>query len=200
MFHIHLLDASTNRIRHRTVLPTTMKVLRYSAWFLVTVSSLLLSSCQALAPNKQPLHTNDVAVGNTQSRGVFLSTLMGAAASAALVSSHPESAMAKASDGSAFCGTFSDPINHPGGTRTIRLLESNSDDKLGDYQLAQVIGGGGIGEPKSYVLPAVVIGDRAIVIDFSPKGGPRDFTGVLDGKDIKFLRDGNKWPRLNNKD
>ena len=49
------------------------------------------------------------------------------------------------------------------------------------------------------MLPAAVIGDRTIVIDFSPKGGPRDFVGVLDGKnnDIKFLRDGNKWPRLN---
>ena len=24
----------------------------------------------------------------------------------------------------------------------------------------------------------------------------RDFAGVLDGGDIKFLRDGNRWPRL----
>mmetsp|Transcript_14424 Transcript_14424/g.27129 ORF Transcript_14424/g.27129 Transcript_14424/m.27129 type:complete len:155 (-) Transcript_14424:160-624(-) len=92
----------------------------------------------------------------------------------------------------AFVGTFSDPINHPGGTRTIRLL----DQKVGDYQLAEVIVVGGVGEPKNVVLPAAVIGDRTIVIDFSPKGGPRDFVGVLDGKDIKFLKDGNKWPRL----
>ena len=44
----------------------------------------------------------------------------------------------------------------------------------------------------------MIAGDRAIIIDFSPKGGPRDFTGVLDSKDgsIKFLRDGNRWPRL----
>ena len=98
-------------------------------------------------------------------------------------------------DASAFVGTYSDPINHPGGTRTITLL----DYKVGDYQLAQVEGGGGVGEPKSYVLPAVVFGNRAIVIDFSPKGGPRDFTAVLDGnnnKGLKFLRDGNKWPRI----
>mmetsp|Transcript_6534 Transcript_6534/g.7323 ORF Transcript_6534/g.7323 Transcript_6534/m.7323 type:complete len:151 (-) Transcript_6534:1074-1526(-) len=94
-----------------------------------------------------------------------------------------------------FVGTFSDPINHPGGKRTVRLLDA----KVGDYQLAQVEGGGGLGEPKNYVLPAVVIGDRTIVIDFSPKGGPKDFVGVLDGNngDIKFLKDGNKWPRLN---
>lgn len=101
----------------------------------------------------------------------------------------------------AFVGTFSDPINHPGGTRTIRLLDSSDKVRVGDYQLAEVVGGGGIGEPKNYVLPAVVLGDRTIVIDFSPKGGPRDFVGVLDGPngDIKFLRDGNRWPRLVNK-
>uniref|UniRef100_A0A7S0C8P0 Photosystem II 10 kDa polypeptide, chloroplastic n=1 Tax=Proboscia inermis TaxID=420281 RepID=A0A7S0C8P0_9STRA len=102
------------------------------------------------------------------------------------------SASAADPPGSAFVGTYSDPINHPGGKRTIRLL----DKVVGDYQLAEVEGGGGIGEPKSYVLPAVLVGDRAIIIDFTPKGGPRDFTGVLDGKNIKFLRDGNKWPRI----
>ncbi len=98
----------------------------------------------------------------------------------------------------AFVGTFSDPINHPGGRRTIRLLDADT-AKVGDYQLAEVIGGGGVGEPKNYVLPAAVIGDRTIVIDFSPKGGPRDFVGVLDKSngDIKFLKDGNRWPRLN---
>ena len=105
----------------------------------------------------------------------------------------PSTPAAASGDASAFVGTYSDPINHPGGTRTITLL----DYKVGDYQLAQVEGGGGVGEPKSYVLPAMVLGDRAIVIDFSPKGGPRDFTAVLDGnKGIKFLRDGNKWPKI----
>ena len=50
---------------------------------------------------------------------------------------------------------------------------------------------------KEYVLPAVAVGDRAIIIDFSPKGGPRDFSGVLekDGS-IRFLRDNNRWPRI----
>mmetsp|Transcript_5847 Transcript_5847/g.13341 ORF Transcript_5847/g.13341 Transcript_5847/m.13341 type:complete len:189 (-) Transcript_5847:2021-2587(-) len=93
-----------------------------------------------------------------------------------------------------FVGKFSDPINHPGGTRTIKLIDGAI---VGDYQLAEVLGGGGRGEPKEFVLPAVVVGDRVIIIDFSPKGGPRDFSGVLekDGS-IKFLRDGNRWPRL----
>ena len=96
-----------------------------------------------------------------------------------------------------FCGRFSDPINHPGGTRTISLIDDGA-NVAGDYRLARVDGGGGRGEPREYILPAVIIGDRAIIIDFSPKGGPRDFTGVLDPKDgsIRFLRDGNRWPRL----
>jgi hypothetical protein len=104
-------------------------------------------------------------------------------------------ALAATTSAASFVGTYSDPINHPGGKRTIKLLDSPV--PTGDYTLAQVYGGGGVGEPKEYVLPAIILGDRAIIIDFSPKGGPRDFTGVLekDGS-IKFLRDGNRWPRL----
>ena len=132
------------------------------------------------------------------------------AATMALLGSHAtlavvaplESARAAAAEAAAdpatrFCGAFSDPVNHPGGTRRISLLDGGG-SSVGDYRLASVRGGGGRGEPREYVLPALVIGDRAIIIDFSPKGGPRDFTGVLDPKDgsIRFLRDGNRWPRL----
>lgn len=119
-------------------------------------------------------------------------TAVAAAMASASLLSPAAPAMAAASKGAeAFVGTYTDPINHPGGKRTIQLL----DQKVGDYQLAEVRGGGGRGEPDNYVLPAAVIGDRTIVIDFSPKGGPRDFVGVLDNGDIKFLRDGNRWPR-----
>lgn len=123
------------------------------------------------------------------------SALIGTAAAAAgaLLSPTAAAAAEAAQGAAAFEGTFTDPINHPGGTRMIRLLGGGS--KAGDYQLAEVRGGGGRGEPASYVLPAAVLGDRTIVIDFSPKGGPRDFVGVLDKGDIKFLRDGNRWPR-----
>lgn len=136
------------------------------------------------------------AIGRRNALGGMMST---AAAAAAVLSGGASTAIPKSAgaatpaDASAFVGTYSDPINHPGGKRTIVLLEGQT---VGDYQMAEVRGGGGVGEPKSYVLPAVILGGRAIIIDFSPKGGPRDFTGVLDGKDIKFLRDGNRWPRL----
>jgi len=111
------------------------------------------------------------------------------------LASTPNVAMAAAvpQGAEAFVGTFTDPINHPGGKRTIKLLDGQ---KKGDYQMAEVLGGGGRGEPENYVLPAVILGDRTIVIDFSPKGGPRDFVGMLNFEnDIKFLRDGNIWPR-----
>ena len=140
-------------------------------WFLVLVGSAALSPTRTVSR-----------------RGALLQVLGASAASSALTAP----AVVAAADGNAFVGTYSDP-NHPGGTRTVRLLEA----KVGEYQLAEVAGGGGLGEPKSYVLPAVAVGDRALVIDFAPKGGPRDFTAVLDGKTgIKFLRDGNRWPRI----
>ena len=98
------------------------------------------------------------------------------------------------SSSSPFEGTYTDPINHPGGTRTIKILKGL---RTGDYQLAEIQGGGGIGEPKNYVLPAVIIGDKSILIDFSSKGGPKDFVGVLSSEgDLLFKLDGNKWPRV----
>ena len=54
----------------------------------------------------------------------------------------PSKASAVATGVDAFVGTYSDPINHPGGTRTIKLVG----EKVGDYQLAEVYGGGGRGE------------------------------------------------------
>jgi hypothetical protein len=99
-------------------------------------------------------------------------------------------------DSSVFVGRYSDP-NHPGGTREVTLLA----DQIGAYRLANVHGGGGKGEPPSYDLPAVIIereGSQQIIIDFSvpPKNGPRDFAGVWDKSGIRFLRDGNFWPKV----
>jgi len=119
----------------------------------------------------------------------------GAALSFFAAAAFPATASAATDTASAFVGTYADPVNHPGGKRTVRLVGT----AVGDYQLAEVHGGGGRGEPDNYVLPAVILGGRTIIIDFSvaPKYGPKDFVGVLDKKTngIKFLRDGNLWPR-----
>ena len=91
------------------------------------------------------------------------------------------------------------PNNHPGGYREITLLPGG----IGAYRLANVHGGKGRGEPDSYDLPAIIIERpevQQIIIDFSgpPKNGPRDFAGVWDANQggIRFVRDGNFWPRV----
>lgn len=185
--------------------------------FTVVMVLALVAAADALVPKRRTVSTS-VSPGNskgntcttkvvpvvvnrrtafTQAAAATITTVMGGAtlpvatAAAATATAAPNSSKKGAE---AFVGTFTDPINHPGGTRTIKLLEGKS---FGDYQLAEIIGGGGRGEPANYILPACVLGDRTIIIDFSPKGGPRDFVGVLDktNGDIKFTRDGNRWPR-----
>lgn len=98
-----------------------------------------------------------------------------------------------------FEGRYTDPINHPGGYREILLKPT----EFAGYQLAEVKGGGGRGEPEKYTLPAVVgtvDGRQRITIDFSPKGGPRDFPAVMETKDgkpgLRFLKDNNFWPKV----
>ena len=105
---------------------------------------------------------------------------------------------------SIFAGTFTDPINHPGGVREITL---NADGMGGrdatvlGRRLATVAGGGGRGEPERFRLEALVDGDDGgITIDFTPKGGPDNFKGVYEKKEdgtegIRFLRDKNFWPK-----
>lgn len=185
--------------------------------FTVVMVLALVAAADALVPKRRTVSTS-VSPGNskgntcttkvvpvvvnrrtafTQAAAATITTVMGGAtlpvatAAAATTTAAPNSSKKGAE---AFVGTFTDPINHPGGTRTIKLLEGKS---FGDYQLAEIIGGGGRGEPANYILPACVLGDRTIIIDFSPKGGPRDFVGLLDktNGDIKFTRDGNRWPR-----
>ena len=145
-------------------------------------------------PMKLQMSLLDDITDTATSRRDILHSMLSITSTLGILSGNPSTSSAVASSsGEVFVGKYSDPNNHPGGTRTIKLL----DGSIGDYQLAQVRGGGGIGEPKDYTLPAIVVGGRAIIIDFSPKGGPRDFSGVIqkDGS-IKFIRDGNVWPRL----
>ena len=202
-----LLQSQAKSNFHSYLLPTMTTTMYKSLLVLPFAFILLGSPSEAFAQERISKHgavvelendeggiTTADAIGRRNALGGMMSTAAAAVLSGGASTAIPKSAVAATpADASAFVGTYSDPINHPGGKRTIVLLEGQT---VGDYQMAEVRGGGGVGEPKSYVLPAVILGGRAIIIDFSPKGGPRDFTGVLDGKDIKFLRDGNRWPRL----
>ena len=156
----------------------TMSALKLVA-IVCTVAFLWCVSSLSTPPSPKTVSRREALAASL----LTASTMMAPAANAASSTGGAE----------AFVGTYTDP-NHPGGTRTVRLVG----EKVGDYQLAEVDGGGGRGEPDKYVLPAAILGDRTIVIDFSvpPKNGPKDFVGVLDdNKNLKFLKDGNVWPR-----
>ena len=81
--------------------------------------------------------------------------------------------LASNADEKAFEGFYTDPENHPGGSRKITV----DDGTIGVFRQAWIDGGGGEGEPASYTLPALVKGDR-IIADFSvpPKGGTEKST------------------------
>ena len=87
-----------------------------------------------------------------------------------------------------FLGTYSDP-NHPGELRVIKKLEGCA---VGEYQPLEVY----LGNPENTMVPAVALGARNIIIDFSSKGGPQDFFGVSNSGNIEFVDDGNVWTKL----
>ena len=99
----------------------------------------------------------------------------------------------KFNGGCDYVGRYTDP-NHEGGFRDITLL----DEMDGDKRLALCVGTGGRGEPEHFELPSWINPDGSIVIDFSapPKGGPKDFVGRWDRDGIRFIKDGNKWPKV----
>mmetsp|Transcript_31563 Transcript_31563/g.41806 ORF Transcript_31563/g.41806 Transcript_31563/m.41806 type:complete len:289 (-) Transcript_31563:82-948(-) len=99
----------------------------------------------------------------------------------------------KFNGGCDYIGRYTDP-NHEGGFRDISL----KDEMDGDKRLGVCIGTGGRGEPEHFELPCWINPDSSIVIDFSapPKGGPKDFVGLWDRDGIRFVKDGNKWPKV----
>ena len=84
--------------------------------------------------------------GIDSTRRAAVITALGFVTAGVASSPSPASAAATtATEAEAFVGKYSDPINHPGGTRDIKLVNGAT---VGDYTLAQVFGGGGRGEPK----------------------------------------------------
>ena len=76
----------------------------------------------------------------------------------------------------AFVGRYTDPINHPGGIRDITL----TDTFIGEYRLVKVVGGGGRGEPKEYVLPGLV--DASAQLKFRAHEPPSHLLDLRTGR------------------
>ena len=87
---------------------------------------------------------------------------------------------------SVFDGTFSDP-NHPNGFRRISVKKG----------VATIVGKDEPQDKKEWQLKASVTpGTREMLVDFSPKGGPKDLLAKWSPtkNGIEFP-DGNVWPK-----
>lgn len=91
-----------------------------------------------------------------------------------------------------FSGSYSDP-NHPNCQRVIKQSGSNALLKGTDGNPGCPADGSG----KAWELSGKVDGE-SILIDFQPKGGPKDLKGVWEAKNkgIRFP-DGNLWSLKN---
>ena len=89
-----------------------------------------------------------------------------------------------------FTGSYSDP-NHPGCARLIAV----EDDGVALVSGADGNPGCSGGDGRPWQLKGKVSGDDKIFIDFSPKGGPKDLTGIWEAGKKPGIRfpDGNKW-------
>lgn len=89
-----------------------------------------------------------------------------------------------------FNGSYSDPF-HP---NCLRVVSVSKDPSSSSATLTGTDGNPGCpadGSGKEWTLTGKVDGDN-ILVDFSPKGGPKDLKGLWDGDGIRWP-DGNKW-------
>ena len=94
-------------------------------------TSALLSSKAHHDVGLKSHHSHDVEKTSCDRREM-LHSMMAVASTLAIFP--PLAAEAVSSGAEKFVGTYSDPINHPGGKRTIKLVEGAI---VGDYQLAE---------------------------------------------------------------
>ena len=91
-----------------------------------------------------------------------------------------------------FSGSYADP-NHPNCVREVQVV---------DPKLADVTGTDGTpgcppdGSGRKWSLVGKIDGD-SILIDFTPKGGPKDLKGVWESSPVPGIRfpDGNLWSK-----
>ena len=98
--------------------------------------------------------------------------------------------------GAIFDGRYTDS-NHPDGFRVVSI--DGELDPTTQFRAGTCVGSDTNPTVADYTLPARAgkndDGTDIIYIDFSPKGGPKDFEGRWDTDGILFI-DGNKWPKV----
>ena len=128
-----------------------------AALLLLVVWMQVDSTAAWSSSSPQPSSSVPISTTTTTRRRVLLETPSVAAAAAATAfgwwfpptghsvahAASTEATTASPLSPDVFVGSYTDPVNHPGGTRKIELIGTG----LGGFQLAKVTGGGGKGEP-----------------------------------------------------
>ena len=135
-----------------------------------------------------------------QRRQALGGALGGAAALVAPQAAFAEKARAGAA--SPFTGDFDDP-QHPGCLRSVKVVGASMKPDGTRSRFNGVIVKGTDGTCKDrperkdvWTLEGKLMSDSTIVVDFSPKGGPKSLEGKWDKNGIVFP-DGNKWAKVN---
>ena len=132
--------------------------------------------------------------------------LGGAVGSAAALVATPQAAFAekaRAGAASPFTGEFNDP-QHPGCLRSVKVVGApmRGDGTRSPFKGVIVKGTDGTCKERPardavWTLEGQLKNDNTVLIDFSPKGGPKSLTGTWDKNGIVFP-DGNKWVKVSN--
>lgn len=143
------------------------------------------------------------------SRRGALNGLLSAGAAAALVVGGPQIASATAAKtgaASPFQGDYDDP-NHPSCLRQVKVVGAplRADGSRSQYPVIEVTGYDGKGSGATctdrptradlWKVTGTVKSKDTAVIDFSPKGGPKDLLAKFENDGIVFP-DGNKWTKV----
>mmetsp|Transcript_2289 Transcript_2289/g.3151 ORF Transcript_2289/g.3151 Transcript_2289/m.3151 type:complete len:149 (+) Transcript_2289:97-543(+) len=132
-------------------------------------------------------HAWSISFGKDALQKVAAAAGVSAALTMAPIASH-------AVDGVPFSGSYADPF-HPNCKRVIELVSGSN--------MASLTGTDGTpgcppdGSGRAWKLSGIVDGSN-ILVDFSPKGGPRNLKGFYDTTAPEGIKwpDGNKWAKL----
>jgi hypothetical protein len=168
-------ESETERLYHDSPIPIESRFFVSSG--MLKLCALLACLSIALLPNVHSWTMPKNAFVNAAA----VATLSAAIASAAL----PASAVD-------FSGSYADPF-HPNCKRDVQVVSTSKADVTGTDGTP---GCPPDGSGRKWALTGIIDGDT-ILIDFTPKGGPKDLKGVWEPSPVPGIRfpDGNLWSK-----